>query len=118
MRKVPEWIGKTHESSIPERVRLRVFDRFGGTCHRSGRKIRAGERWQCDHVIALINGGEHRESNLAPILVQPHKDKTSQDIKEKALVARKRKHHLGLKRARYKMGYRKFDGRVVKPRWG
>jgi 5-methylcytosine-specific restriction endonuclease McrA len=118
LRKVPEWIGKTHDSQIPPRVRLRIFDRCGGICHLSQRKIGAGEHWQLDHVVALANGGEHRESNLVPVLVEPHKEKTSKDIKEKALVAKKRKTHLGIKRAKKRMGYRKFNGQLVKPRWG
>ena len=116
-RSVPEWIGKTDDSKIPDRVRLRVFNRCGGVCHWSQRKIRPGERWQLDHVVALINGGKHCESNLVPVLIEPHKAKTVQDIKEKAQVAGKRKNHLGIKRAKRRMGYRKFDGTVVKPRW-
>jgi hypothetical protein len=36
----------------------------------------AGDKWQLDHIVALINGGEHRESNLAPILDAEHKAKT------------------------------------------
>lgn len=118
MRKVDEWHGKHDDTPIPRRVRLRVFDRHHGICYLSGRKIMAGESWQLDHILSLINGGEHREHNLAPVLVEPHKAKTIQDIKEKAQVAEKRKNHLGIKRAKRRMGYRKFDGTVVKPRWG
>lgn len=72
-----------------------------------------------DHVVALVNGGEHRESNLVPVLIEPHKVKTKKDVKEKSLVRRKRMKFLGIsgKRKR-KMGYRKFDGTPVKPRWG
>ena len=40
-----------------------------------------------DHVRALINGGENRESNLAPILREKHREKTARDIDEKAKVA-------------------------------
>lgn len=118
MRSVPEWIGKTHDSQIPPRVRLRIFDRCGGVCHLSGRKIRPGDNWEVDHVVALSNGGEHRESNLVPVLVEPHKEKTKADVAEKAIVAKKRKTHLGIRVKKRKMGYRKFDGTVVKPRWG
>lgn len=31
-RDVEEWIGKTPDSAIPKRVRLRVFERLGGQC--------------------------------------------------------------------------------------
>ena len=94
-RSVPEWIGKTHDTPIPPRVRLRVFERDGGVCHLSGRKIRAGEEWDCDHITALINGGEHRESNLAPALRDKHREKTAEDVAEKSKVYRMRAKHLG-----------------------
>ena len=117
-RSVDEWIGKTDDTAIPARVRLRVFERYGGKCYLSGRIIRAGEPWHLDHVVPLIGGGENRESNLAPVLTSPHREKTKKDVQEKALVAKKRMRHLGIKRAKRKMGYRTFSGKVVKPRWG
>lgn len=96
-RSVPEWIGATPDTPIPPRVRLRVFEAHGGVCYLSKRKIRAGEKWDADHVIAIINGGENRESNLAPALKDKHKAKTAADVKEKSDVARKRQKHLGIK---------------------
>ena len=98
-RTVKEWVGKTPDSKIPPRVRLRIFEAHGGVCHLSGRKIAAGELWDIDHIIALINGGLHRESNLAPALRDKHKAKTAEDVAEKAKVARKAKANLGLKPA-------------------
>ena len=96
-RSVPEWIGKTHDTAIPKRVRARVFDAHGGICHISGRKIRPpADSWDCDHIIALCNGGEHRESNLAPALTQEHRKKTAEDVKQKAKDRRIRAKHLGL----------------------
>ena len=53
------------------------------------------DKWECDHVIALINGGEHRESNLAPALIEPHKQKTKADDALKKKIARTRAKHLG-----------------------
>ena len=96
MRTVPEWIGETPETAVPLRVKLRVFDAHGGRCHWSGKKIAAGDRWDVDHIRALINGGENRESNLAPILREKHREKTARDIDEKAKVARIRAKHFGL----------------------
>lgn len=119
-RAVPEWIGKTPDSPIPPRVRARIFAAHGGRCHRSGRLIRAGEAWDLDHIVALINGGEHRESNLAPILAgKPHKEKTAEDVKTKSKTARMRARHLGLKKPSKFPGSRdskwkkKIDGGVV-----
>ena len=96
MRTVDEWIGKTPDSAIPPRVKVRVFERAGGKCHISGRVIRAGEAWDCDHIVALCNGGEHRETNLAPALAGPHRIKTAADVAAKAIVARKRAKFLGV----------------------
>jgi 5-methylcytosine-specific restriction enzyme A len=113
MRELPEWIGKTDDAAIPPRVRLRVFERHGGVCHLSGQRIRAGDLWDVDHVIALANGGSHRESNLAPALVAPHKVKTAQDVAQKAKNDRVRKRHLGIKKPRTIRSWRKFDGTIV-----
>jgi 5-methylcytosine-specific restriction protein A len=110
MRSLKEWIGKHDGSAIPPRVRLRVFERHGGVCHLSGRKIRTGDTWDLDHVVALCNGGKHVESNLAPALRDKHKLKTAADVAEKSMIARKRAKHLGIKTTRKKMqsaGFRK-----------
>jgi 5-methylcytosine-specific restriction endonuclease McrA len=94
-RAVPEWIGKTPDTRPPPRVLARIFEREGGVCHISGRKIQPGERWQADHKIALVNGGENKESNLFPALIEPHKAKTRADVAEKKTIARKRAKHIG-----------------------
>lgn len=100
MRSVPEWIGKSNDEKIPPRVKLRIFERAGGKCHISGRIIRAGEAWDADHIIALCNGGEHRETNLAPALTDKHREKTKADVAEKAAIYRKRAKHFGLRPAK------------------
>ena len=93
-RAVPEWIGSTPDAKVPPRVRLRIFEREQGKCHLSGRKIRAGEPWDIDHKVALINGGEHRESNLFPALRDKHREKTAEDVAEKAKTAAVKAKHL------------------------
>lgn len=113
MRAVPEWIGKTPDTPAPPRVRLRVFERHNGICYLSGRKIGAGDKWQLEHPLAIINGGENRESNLAPALVEPHKFKTAEDVKQKAKNDRVRKKHLGIKKQRTIRAWRKFNGEIV-----
>lgn len=119
-RAVSEWIGKTPDSPIPPRVKLRIFERNKGKCHITGVKIRAGDQWDCDHVIALCNGGENRESNLAPAIKSAHRKKTAEDVAQKAKDRRIRSKHLGIhetrspvpgsKRSKFK---RKLDGTVV-----
>ncbi len=94
-RAVPEWRGATDDTPIPPRVRLRVFEANGGVCYLSGRKIRAGDAWEAEHVIAIINGGENRERNLKPALKDAHKAKTRDDLAIKSKVARVKAKHLG-----------------------
>lgn len=93
-REVPEWIGSSPDAKIPDRVKLRIFDREHGRCWISGRKIMPGEPYDFDHKVALINGGEHRESNLFPALRDKHREKTREDVAEKAATYATRKHHL------------------------
>jgi len=96
-RTVEEWIGATPNTAIPPRVRIRVWDRANGHCTICTRKIRAGEAWQADHTVALINGGENREFNLRLVCDGCHKSKTAEDVAEKSKTARVRKRHLGIK---------------------
>lgn len=114
-RATDEWIATHDDQAVPPRVRLRVFERDGGRCHIAKRKIRAGEPWDLDHIKALCNGGEHRESNLAPALRDKHREKTAEDVAEKSRVQRKRVKHLGLKpKGKGFNGWRKFNGDIVK----
>ena len=77
-----------------------------------------------DHKVAIINGGENRESNLRTLLKSHHKTKTAADVAEKAKVYRKRLNHLGLKRRKgppmagsKASGFkRKMDGSVERRR--
>lgn len=116
MRSVDEWIGKTDDSPIPPRVRLRIFERTHGHCCRCGVRI-VGAKWQADHITALINGGENRETNLQTLCLPCHSLKTKKDVKQKSKSYRIRLKDAGIKRKKRKMGYRKFDGTVVPPRW-
>ncbi len=120
-REVEEWIGKTDDSDPPPRVRVRVFDKYKGVCQCGcGMRIWAGDKWQCDHVVAIINGGQNRESNLVPLLIKHHVSKTKEDVAEKSEVYKKRKSHLGLKKksrfpgSKDSLFKKKIDGTVVR----
>jgi 5-methylcytosine-specific restriction protein A len=93
-RALPEWIGSSDDAKVPPRVRLRIFDRENGRCWISGRKIMPGDLWDLDHKVALINGGEHRESNLFPALRDKHREKTAEDVAEKAEIYAVRSKHV------------------------
>jgi 5-methylcytosine-specific restriction enzyme A len=96
-RSLPEWIGKSADSAVPPRVRVRIFDRYEGRCQCGcNRKIMAGEAWDCEDTIAIINGGQRRESNMKPWLHEHHPEKTKADVAEKSRVYRKRAKHIGV----------------------
>lgn len=97
-RSVPIWIGATHDAAIPPRVRLRVFEKAGGCCAAYSRKIAPGDKWQCDHKHALINGGRHAEDNLQVLCEWCHKHKTRSDVAIKTFYYRKRLGQAGIKR--------------------
>lgn len=98
-RAVDEWIGKSPDTRAPPRVRVRVFERYHGRCQCGcNRQIRAGEGWDAEHTIALINGGENRENNLTPWLTEHHPKKTAADVAEKSKVYQKKAKALGIKK--------------------
>lgn len=94
-RAVQEWIGKTDDHRAPGSVRDRLKLQFPN-CNICGRRIEATESMALDHVVALINGGENRESNLRPVHQSCHTVKTAGDVGEKSRIAAKRKKHHGL----------------------
>ncbi len=101
-RPVGEWIGRSDDTPVPPRVRLRVLERFGRRCdpaHGCGRPLRPGDAWTCDHIQAVINGGPNRESNLHPLCEWCEPPKTEADMQEKSRVYRKRLRHAGIKLA-------------------
>lgn len=120
MRTVPEWVGKTDDAAVPPRVRLRVWELHNGVCHISLRKIMPGDEWHLDHILPLADGGQHRESNLAPALSKPHRIKTRDEARLRAKVRRVAKKHLGINKSRSPMPFgkgspfkRKVGGGVV-----
>lgn len=96
-RALPEWIAKSPDSAVPPRVRDRIFKKYDGRCQCGcNRPIRSGEAWDCEDTVAIINGGERRESNLKPWLREHHPKKTAADVAEKSRIYRKRAKHLGI----------------------
>lgn len=94
-RSVPLWIGATPDTAAPLRVRLRVFERERGLCHRCRRKISASDKWTLEHVVALANGGRNAEENLACTCEWCLPIKNAQDVAIKAKGARIRARHTG-----------------------
>lgn len=100
-RSVPEWVGKTPDSRPPVAVRLRVFAAYDGRCYLSGQKIGLKDQWDLDHIkpLHLAQGEENlnRESNLAPVIRERHREKTAKENEAKAKADRIRANHLGLR---------------------
>jgi 5-methylcytosine-specific restriction enzyme A len=120
-RSLPEWKGKTDDTSIPARVKLRIFERHGGHCNGCTRRIGGTLSAQYDHIVPLIAGGANAESNLQLLCSECHKQKTGQDVAEKSVIYKKKIKRLGLKKKRSTMpgsrdsGWKKkMDGTVVK----
>lgn len=117
-RSTTEWIGATPDTRVPGWVKLRIFLRANRKCHISDKEIGPRDLWDVEHVTALSLGGENRESNLAPALISPHKEKTKRDRKEKARADHRARKHYGIDkdRPKHRMGYRLFDGTPVYPK--
>lgn len=120
-RKIKEWIAKSDDTPVPPRVRLRVFGKFNGRCAGCGMTL-AGKPWTCDHVTALINGGENREANLQPLGdACCNKAKNRADVRLKSKTYRSRVRHCGARKSRHPMPLgksspfkRKITGEIVR----
>ena len=95
-RELPEWIGKTDNTSVPPRVQQRILERQDFKCAVTKIHLANGVEKQLDHIIALVNGGENRESNLQWITTIAHKAKTKADVAQKAKDRRIAAKHNGL----------------------
>jgi len=67
--------------SMTEQRALRIFQARGGCCAECGpkRKLRPGDDWDVDHIIALENGGTDDDDNLQILCEWHHKQKTGDD---------------------------------------
>lgn len=120
-RSVKEWRGKSDDTAIPPRVKLRIFERCGGRCVRCSRHIAGRILPAYDHIIALINGGENRESNIQLLCSDCHLPKSGDDMHIKSKSYRTRLRHVGIKTNKRLIpgskgsGFRKtMDGKVWK----
>jgi 5-methylcytosine-specific restriction endonuclease McrA len=117
-RSCPEWIAKHDDQAIPPRVKLRILERENFICHLTGAKIDpVRDKFDFEHKVSLILGGQHRESNIFPALRDPHKKKTAAEMKVKAKIAAVRKKHLGITAPKQTIRSAGF-AKVEKPRRG
>lgn len=71
----------------------RIFADHDGKCHECKRKLRPGDDYEIDHVIALATGGSDDDSNLAPICSGCHIIKTKGDVGTAAKIKRQAIRH-------------------------
>lgn len=109
MRSVKEWKGKTDDTPVPPRVRVRVFLAKGGKCHRCRRKIGPADKWTCEHLKAIANGGANAERNLDLTCSWCLPEKNAEDVAEKSKVYAIRSKHLGIKKQKRKWPSRPFS---------
>ncbi len=116
-RSIPEWIGKTDDTKVPDRVKLRIFDAHKGICWLSKQKIHVGDDVDYHHKKGLKEGGENRESNIVPVLRVHHKieNKRQQAVKKKVDATRKK--HLGITKPKQKIQSPGFQSSRKKPRF-
>lgn len=123
-RDVPEWIGKTDNSTPPDSVKDRIRDRQGEHCAITGRAFRPGDKVEYDHITPLWLGGRNAESNLQAVLDTAHKRKTSMEATVRAKVNNIRKKHRGIRKEPTMQGSRNsrfkklITGEVIDRRTG
>ena len=97
VRSVAEWVGKTDDQPFPPRVRLRILERYHRCCARCTRPIAVGETFTADHIIAIINGGQNRESNGQPLCTTCNPIKNAEDGRIKKRIASVTKAAFGIR---------------------
>jgi 5-methylcytosine-specific restriction protein A len=119
-RTVDEWIARNDDAAIPERVQDRICRKADDRCRQCQRPIAGKLRAEMDHIVPLILGGLHRESNLQLLCNECHSAKSKLDVRLKAKVARVHKKHLGIRKPSRFPGSRdsrwkkRMDGSVVR----
>lgn len=100
-RATEEWRGKSPDTAFPDYVRLRIAERDGWICQCGCmQKIEPTiDAWDTDHKVAIVNGGENRESNGATYFRKHHQQiKTPADLREKSERYRSQRRHFGMKK--------------------
>ena len=110
------WHHEPRKSLSPQK-RAKLFAEKEGRCHSCTRKIRPGEGWIVEHVVALENGGTNDWSNLDITCGWCKGEKDAQDHRIAAKSRRVTTKHVVPKAERGKRqgfrGWRKFNGEVI-----
>lgn len=75
--------------SVSKARRARLWDRDGGRCYLCGEKVKAGEPWDAEHVLAWGLSFDDSDENLKVAHKDGcHAEKTKQDVKSIAKAKR------------------------------
>lgn len=98
------------------KIKVAAFKRANGHCEGCSADLRAG-RVEYDHRIPDALGGEPTLDNCEVLCRNCHGAKTAKkDVPQIAKAKRVEAHHIGAKKAKRKMPYRRFDGTPVWPK--
>lgn len=75
--------------------KARIFDAARGVCHICGRKIKVGEAWDAEHVVAYALTHDDSDENIRPAHTACHKLKTKDDVRVISKAKRVRAKHMG-----------------------
>lgn len=75
--------------------RVRLFDLHGGACHICQEKIRVGEAWELEHIVAWELTRDDSDGNVKPAHKDCHKTKTAIDVANIRKADRIRAKHIG-----------------------
>src|SRR5687767_10382179 len=62
-RKKDQLAGSTGRQTLTPEQRTLILSKTGNRCHICGGKIKKGENWQADHVLAHAHGGKNSVEN-------------------------------------------------------
>lgn len=110
-RPVPEWVGKTETSRVPDPAWQRVLEKHGWRCAHCQRPHTLVKKFEQDHIVALVNWTGalphgNREFNLQPLCESCHKLKSKKDVALKALATGHKKMRTAYKRAENPHGFK------------
>lgn len=69
---------------LTDQQRAKLFLDKGGKCHRCKRKLRSGEKWIAEHVLALSVGGDNSAGNWDVTCTWCLPDKNAEDAAKAA----------------------------------
>ena len=95
-RTVKEWIGRNDDAMPSKLVRGRISARTNDCCAKCGKPFGPTNRANCDHIVALADGGENRETNLQMLCNWCHVEKTSAEATSRKKARNVKAKHLGL----------------------